>query len=284
MNDRRLEVMSGMPLQHMRFRFIRRNLHYITLAYILFAVIGIFVFDWPVLFVGTPAILIALLLTDGIARPGSSLLYPTITHGPRDSNRIALSFDDGPDPDVTPQVLDVLAQHGTRATFFVIGKWLDAHPELAQRIVDDGHVLGNHSWGHSRLQNFYFTKRHLHEIENCERAIMLITGSSLPVMYRPPIGLKSGALARAADRHNLLLVAWSLNSRDTRQPDPGKVARRVLKHIRGGDIVLLHDGHDLSGRHRPYCAQAVRLILEGLRAKGLACVTIPELLKSDKNA
>ncbi len=284
MHDRHHELMDAISSQHMRFRFIRWNLHYITHAYIIFSVIGIFVFDWSVLLIGIPAVLLVLLLTDGIARPGSSLFYPTITHGPRGSNRIALSFDDGPDPDVTPQVLDVLAQNGTRATFFVIGKRLDAYPELAKRMIADGHVLGNHSWSHSRLQNFYLTKRHLAEIESCERVIMRTTGSSSPTLYRPPIGLKSWDLARAADRHNLTLVAWSLHSCDTRQPDPGKVAGRVLRKICGGDIVLLHDGHDLPGRHRPYCAPAVQLILQGLRAKGLECVTIPELLGVHKNA
>ena len=272
------QATGDVPSPCMRLRFIRWNLHLITLAYIVFAAISILIFDWSALLLGIPAVLLVLLVANGIARPGSSLFYPTITHGPHDSNRVALSFDDGPDPDMTPQVLDVLAQGGTHATFFVIGKWLDLYPQLAKRMVAEGHVLGNHSWNHSRLQNFYFTKRHMQELENCEQAIKTATGGSLPVLYRPPVGLKSGDLARAAYRHNLILVTWSLHSHDSRLRDPEKIARRVLKKIRGGDIVLLHDGHDLSGRQRPYCAQAVRLILQGLRAKGLECVTIPELL------
>jgi len=269
---------KGVQSPHMSLRFIRWNLHLITLAYIVLATIGILIFGWPALWLGVPAVFLVLLVAFGMALPGSSLFYPTITHGPRDNSRIALSFDDGPDPDITPLVLDTLAQGNTHATFFVIGKWLVAHPELAKRIVTEGHVLGNHSWSHSRWQNFYFTKRHLQEIENCERAIQAANGSSSPVLYRPPVGLKSGDLARATYRHNLTLVAWSLHSQDTRRSDPEKIARRVLKKIRGGDIVLLHDGHDLTGRHRPYCALTVALILQGLRAKGLECVTIPELL------
>jgi peptidoglycan-N-acetylglucosamine deacetylase len=266
----------------MILQFIRCNLHHITLTYIVLASICILIFNWPALWLSIPAVLLVLLVTIGTAKTGSSIFYPTITHGPRDNNRVALSFDDGPDPQVTPQVLDVLAQYDARATFFVIGKWVDAYPELAKCIVADGHVLGNHSWSHSRLQNFYLTKRHLGEIESCERVITRTTGNSLPILYRPPIGLKSGDLARAAYRHNLTLVAWSLHSQDTRQSDPEKVARRVLRKICGGDIVLLHDGHDLPGRHRPYCAPAVQLILQGLRAKGLECVTIPELLVTHK--
>jgi peptidoglycan-N-acetylglucosamine deacetylase len=259
-------------------QFFRCNLHRIILAYIILAAIIILIYGWPAIWLSVPAVLMVLLVTIGIARPGSSIFYPTITHGPRDSNRIALSFDDGPDPEITPLVLDLLADANARATFFVIGKWLVAHPELAKRIVADGHVLGNHSWNHSRLQNFYFTKRHIQEIEECERIIKKITGNSSPVLYRPPIGLKSGELASAAYHCNLTLVAWSLHSHDTLLKDPQKIARRVLKNIRGGDIVLLHDGYDLRNKHRPYTVHAVQLILEGLRAKSLECVSIPELL------
>jgi peptidoglycan/xylan/chitin deacetylase (PgdA/CDA1 family) len=92
------------------------------------------------------------------------------------------------------------------------------------------------------------------------------------------VGLKSGELARAAWTRNLTIVAWSLHSRDTRLPGPNAIATRVLARIKAGDIVLLHDGHDLDARRRPHCVEAVRLILAGLQNKGLECVTIPELL------
>lgn len=259
-------------------RFLRCNLHHLSLAYIVVIAIGIGFFGWPALALVMIAVLLALLVTDGIARPSSSLFYPTLTHGPRGSRRVALSFDDGPDPEITPKVLDVLREGGAKATFFVIGKSLAAQPELARRMLAEGHVLGNHSWRHSRLQNFYFAKHHGEEIDRCEQAIAALAGDARPVLYRPPVGLKSGDLASAAYRRGLNLVAWSLHSRDTRQPDPERVAARVLAKIRGGDIVLLHDGHDLPGRQRPLCPQAVRLILRGLHERGLECVTIPELL------
>src|SRR5258706_14673831 len=103
--------------------------------------------------VGLPALFLAL-FADGIARPGSSVLYPTVRSGPRGRRRVALSFDDGPDPEVTPAVLDALAAYGARATFFAIGRSLEAHPELARRVLAEGHELGNHSWKHSRWQSF----------------------------------------------------------------------------------------------------------------------------------
>jgi peptidoglycan-N-acetylglucosamine deacetylase len=235
-------------------------------------------FGFSVLSLGLPMALFAALLTDGVARPASSVLYPTFTHGPRNQRRVALSFDDGPDPEVTPAVLDVLAAHGAHASFFVIGQSLAAQPALAQRMLAEGHELCNHSWRHSRWQNFWGVRALREEITRAEHAIGAFTGSVSRLLYRSPIGLKCPSLAKAAQQRGVRMIAWSLHSRDTRLRDPQRIAARVLSRIRPGDIVLMHDGHDLPGRHRPACGQAVALILAGLRGKGLECVTVSELL------
>ena len=236
-------------------------------------------FGSSALTLGLPAAVFLALCTDGIARPRSSLAYPTVTHGPRDRDRVALTFDDGPDPTVTPDVLSALAMYDTRATFFSIGRSLAAHPTLAHDIAAGGHELGNHSWQHSRWQNFFGAAAQAREIARGERAVAAVTGRRTPPLYRPPIGLKSPPFARAAQQARLTLVGWSLRSRDTLTADPERIAARVLRRIRPGDIVLLHDGHDQPGRHRPACARAVPLILRGLREKGLECSTVSELLK-----
>lgn len=259
----------------MRLRPLRFNLHFFMPPAILILAAGVTWGSWPALLAGAACVL---LIADGIARPASALFYPTVTHGPRDRRRVALSFDDGPDPRVTPLVLDALASSGAHATFFVIGRSCAAHPELARRIVAEGHVLGNHSWQHSRWQNFRFRKWQGEEIDRCQRAIAAVAGKAFAPLYRPPVGLKIGELGRALWRRRLVLVAWSLHSRDTRLAGPEEIAQRVLERVRSGDIVLLHDGHDRPGKHRPFCVQAVTLILLGLRQKGLQCVTIPELL------
>jgi len=236
-------------------------------------------FGFSMLSVGLPVALFVALVADGIVRPGSSTLYPTVTHGPRDGRRVALSFDDGPDPEVTPAVLDALAKHGARATFFTIGRSLEAHPQLARRLLGEGHELGNHSWRHSRRQGFLGTDAQVREIEAGAQTILALTGSQAQPLYRPPIGLKSPPLARAAWQQRLTLVGWSLHSRDTRTADPQRISQRVLERIAPGDIVLMHDGHDLPGRHRPACARALPSILRGLRENGLDCVTVSELLE-----
>lgn len=250
----------------------------LTLAYAAATAGAVGAFGVSALSLGIPSAGLLALIADGVARPGSSLFYPTVTHGPRNSRRVALSFDDGPDPEVTPSVLEALAEYSARATFFSIGRLLEKHPQLAGRLVAHGHELGNHSWRHSRWQNFFGEEELAREIERGARAIAAVTGSPVEPLYRPPIGLKSPPLARAARRYRLTLVAWSLHSGDTRTSDPKRIAQRVLNRIRPGDIVLMHDGHDRPTQHRAACAQAVPLILRGLSEKGLECVTVSELL------
>jgi peptidoglycan/xylan/chitin deacetylase (PgdA/CDA1 family) len=198
--------------------------------------------------------------------------------GSRRSRRLALTFDDGPDPTVTPAVLDALARHGARATFFAIGRSLDAHPQLARRVLAEGHELANHSWHHARWQSFAGVREQIEEIERGERAIAHIAGDGRTPLYRAPFGIKSPPFVLAAQAKQLTMVAWSLHSRDTRVRDPEAIAARVLRRIRPGDIVLMHDGHDLPGRHRSAAAAALPRVLAGLRAKELECVTVSELL------
>ena len=227
--------------------------------------------------VGASAAFLAV-LTDGIFRPSSSVLYPTISHGPRDRPRVALTFDDGPDPEVTPSILDTLDAAGARATFFVIGRHLQRHRHIATRALREGHELGNHSWMHSYFQNFYRTDQQQSDVERSTRLIQELSGSDAEPLYRPPVGLKSPPLARVAHARKLKVIAWSLHSRDTLARDVDATAARVLSRITAGDIVLMHDGHDREGRHRRLAAAALPLILRGLRERGLSSVTVSELL------
>ena len=217
-------------------------------------------------------------LADGIFRPSSSVFYPTVVRGSPQAPRIALTFDDGPDPASTPAILETLAQFGARATFFVIGRYLERHQTLAREIVAAGHELGNHSWGHLPWQNFYSSRKHLADIERTADLIRSITGSTEEPLYRPPVGLKSPEFARAALARQLKVIAWSVHSRDTFAQRWQSIARRVLNRVRNGDIVLLHDGHAAEGRHRSNAVNALPLILCGLQAQGLQPVTVSELL------
>jgi peptidoglycan-N-acetylglucosamine deacetylase len=219
-------------------------------------------------------------LTDGIFRPSSSVLYPTISHGPRDRPRVALTFDDGPDPEVTPTILDALEAAKAHATFFVIGRHLERHRDIAARALCEGHELGNHSWMHSYFQNFYRTNRQRSDLDRSTRLIQELSGSSADPLYRSPVGLKSPALARVAHARKLKVIAWSLHSRDTFTRDADATAALVLSRIAPGDIVLMHDGHERDDHHRGTAAAALPAILRGLRERGLTSVTVSELLRS----
>jgi peptidoglycan-N-acetylglucosamine deacetylase len=227
--------------------------------------------------VGAGAAFLAV-LTDGIFRPSSSVLYPTISRGPRTLPQVALTFDDGPDPEVTPLVLDALGRSGARATFFVIGRHLERHTAIAARAVAEGHELGNHSWMHSYFQNFYRTGQHRADVERSTRLIQQLSGTTTEPLYRAPVGLKSPPLARVAHARKLTVIAWSLHSRDTMTRDHKSIVARVLSRVGPGDIVLMHDGHERDGEHRHRGAAALPLILSGLQARGLRCVTVSNLL------
>jgi peptidoglycan-N-acetylglucosamine deacetylase len=220
-----------------------------------------------------------LVLTDGIFRPSSSVFYPTISHGPRDRPHVALTFDDGPDPQVTPSILDALAGAGARATFFTIGRHLQKHRDIAVRALREGHEIGNHSWMHSYFQNFYRTNHQRSDVDRSTRLIQELSGSNAEPLYRSPVGLKSPALARVAHARRLRVIAWSLHSRDTFTRDADATAAVVLSRVAPGDIVLMHDGHERDGRHRGTAAGALPAILGGLRERGLKCVTVSELLR-----
>lgn len=237
----------------------------------------IFDLSWPGVL--APLGIYLALLLDGVFRPVSPWLMPVISHGPRDVPAVALSFDDGPDAEVTPEVLDILKSDGARATFFTIGRHLESHPEIAARIVAEGHELGNHSYDHSALLNLARAPAMQAEILRGAGAVQRITGKTSPPLYRPPVGLKNPPLAKVAGRLGLKVVAWSLHSRDTLYRNPQAVAKRVLSRVRPGDIILMHDGHNLPGKIRPATTRALCLILQGLREKGLETVTVSDLIK-----
>lgn len=256
---------------------VRRYEPRIAVAYTLLMLAGWGWFGWPLLWPGLVALLLWVIAVDGVVRPGSGLFIENVTHGPRGSGAVALTFDDGPDPEVTPAVLDELKRGGAQASFFVVGTALAAQPELARRMLAEGHVVANHSWHHSYKQSFRLHRWQTEELLRAEQSIEAATGRPSTKLYRPPVGLKTGDLARAVDDLGLRMVAWSVHSRDTLDPDPRSIAQRVLKRVRSGDIVLLHDGSRVPGG-RKRCVEATRLILAGLREKGLRCVTLTELL------
>jgi peptidoglycan/xylan/chitin deacetylase (PgdA/CDA1 family) len=166
-------------------------------------------------------------------------IHPTVrTTG--DPQSIALTFDDGPNPAVTPQLLRLLARHGVKATFFLIGRHVRANASLAGEIVSAGHSVGNHTLSHVNLMRSS-TRTARRELDLCSEEIAAACGAR-PRLLRPPYGLRRPGLKRIAAAVGLdWIVMWSRHAWDWRPQDHAKVSLR-LQAVRGGDVVLLHDG------------------------------------------
>jgi len=200
-------------------------------------------------------------------------------HSPRrglasNRTRVALTFDDGPNGADTAAVLDALARHHARATFFVVGEAARKHPELVRRMVDEGHVVGSHTDTHTKLA--WLSRATIdRELADAEAAIVA-SGAPAPVWFRAPHGFKSPFLPGALARRGMRLVAWSHGVWDTDRPGADVIAERAIGCLRDGEILLLHDG--TVGADRSQTATALDRILSAAAERGVQLVTIPEIL------
>lgn len=184
--------------------------------------------------------------------------------------RLALTFDDGPHPQNTPWLLDILAQYRAKATFYVIGQNARRYPEILRRIVAEGHEIGNHSYTHPVLSRLG-DGNVLREIDRTQQVIWDIVGA-VPVTMRPPYGAFSQRQMRMLfDQRNISSVVWSVDPQDWRRPGVSVVADRMVRGARPGAVILAHDIHGPTVR-------AVPAALEGILARGLQPVTISDLL------
>lgn len=185
---------------------------------------------------------------------------------------VALTFDDGPYPDTTPQVLDILKHYQVKATFFWVGAVLVNFPDVAKRVVAEGHAVGNHTWNHKYggLDDDAISR----EIDRTTQLIFETTGAQT-TLFRPPGGYLNNGLVDYAAAHKYSTIMWSTSSADT---DPNATApmlvNNVVNSIHSGSIVLLHDG----GGDRATTVQALPAIIEGLQQQGYQFVTVSELL------
>jgi peptidoglycan-N-acetylglucosamine deacetylase len=206
----------------------------------------------------------------GAVTPSSQLFGPTITRL-NDKSSIGITFDDGPNPKVTPQILDLLGRHNAKATFFLIGRHVRAFPALAKEIAARGHAIGNHTETHPAL-TFLTPAQIAVQLGRCDEAILSATGTKSRWM-RPPFGYRSPWLAGIVrQRGGAGVVMWSKAAYDWRLRHPAPVIER-LRRVRGGDIVLLHDGdHRVLEGNRLHVVKALEHWLPRWKDQGL-CFT-----------
>lgn len=191
-------------------------------------------------------------------------------------NEVALTIDDGPDPAVTPQVLELLDRYQVKATFFCIGDRVAQYPELCREIVRRGHAVENHSQHHRHHFSLLGPAGFAREIQAAQATLTAITGRP-PVFFRAPAGLRNPFLDPVLARLGLRLASWSVRGFDTCTRDAQAVKKRLLRGVRPGAILLLHDGNAArSAGNRPVILEALPAVLEAAAAAGLRFVTLRE--------
>jgi peptidoglycan/xylan/chitin deacetylase (PgdA/CDA1 family) len=218
-----------------------------------------------------------LLLTAAGLWPRSRLLGPNLLRLPAAARRrVALTMDDGPDPEVTPRVLDLLDGAGAKASFFCIGYRARRHPALCREIVARGHRVENHGDSHSKAFAAFGPRRLHAEIAACQAALADITGQA-PRFFRPTAGLRSPLLEPVLARLDLRLATWTRRGFDGRSGDVERVFHRLADGLAAGDILLLHDGHPARGVDGSAVILAVLpRLLDALARESLETVTLAD--------
>ena len=177
---------------------------------------------------------------------------------------IYLTFDDGPDENITPRLLELLSKHKIKATFFMVGQKAERYPEIVLQIHKNGHIIGNHSYTHPHL--IFKSKEIIEgEIKRTDKAVFEITGKR-PTLFRPPHGQFGFAVLSVLKSTNHRMVLWSASSQDYKvKTSTEKIQARMKKYVRPGKIVLMHDGHLQS----PHMLKALENILDGIKEQNL---------------
>jgi peptidoglycan/xylan/chitin deacetylase (PgdA/CDA1 family) len=201
----------------------------------------------------------------------------TFTGLPRGSRQIALTYDDGPNDPHTLRLLELLAKHGVHATFFMIGRYVQQRPDLAREILKAGHVVGNHTFTHPLL-TFKSEAEVGQELSQCRSALQDAIGEPAN-LFRPPFGGRRPAVLRIARELGLQPVMWNVTGYDWTAPPAEVIERKVSKQIRGGDVILLHDGgHQQMGADRCQTVIATDHLIARYKSEGYNFLTIPQMM------
>lgn len=189
-----------------------------------------------------------------------------------DNMEIALTFDDGPHPRYTPQILDILDEYGIKATFFMIGENIKYYPNAAREVLSRGHEIGNHTYHHKTLKPLCDNDI-LQEVESCEHELSGL-GAPHTLLLRPPEGSMNEQVRRVVGDLDYRIILWDLDTKDWAHTPPQEISRHILSDIEAGDIILMHD---FIGHNSP-TPEALRLFIPELLSRGYKFVTVSQLL------
>lgn len=226
-----------------------------------------------------PLVLLLSFVAYGYFIPASPVFGKVYYKGNTLEKVVALTLDDGPNEPYTSQILDILATYGIEATFFTTGRNVELYPEIAKRIIAEGHILGNHSYTH--MANHALTTQGSEDIKLAQNTIFKIVGLR-PHLYRPPHGKKSPWELQYLKSENMIEVTWSVSTEELNARPAELVAQDILKKTKPGGIILLHDGygndHNSPEADKTLTVKVLPIIIESLQDKGYKFVTVPELL------
>lgn len=181
---------------------------------------------------------------------------------------IALTFDDGP-TEYTAAVLDLLKEFNRKATFFLIGRQVEKYPELAKRIIAEGHTIGNHTYSHRKTTGFLNAREMEAEIRECDRAIQAVTSRKVK-FYRPPFGVTNPSVKKAVQETGHTVMGWSIRSLDTVIREEENILNRILRRLEPGKVILLHDTS-------PKSVNVLRQLLQEMEERSLGTVTLDQM-------
>jgi len=194
------------------------------------------------------------------------------------ARQLGLTYDDGPNDPHTLRLLEVLARHNVKATFFVIGRYLKQRPDIARELVRAGHIVGNHTFSHPNLI-FASARQTAMQLRDCEQALTDAVGEHSR-LFRPPFGGRRPATLKIARALGLEPVMWNVTGWDWKGKPSEYLERKVIQQIRGGDVVLLHDGsHAAFGADRSQTVVATERLITRYKSEGYEFVTIPEMME-----
>lgn len=217
------------------------------------------------------------LLTFSVIQLSASFFLPVFYNGDTTSKLIALTFDDGPNKDVTPKVLNLLEKYNINATFFCIGSRIAGNEALVQRIHQNGHIIGNHSYSHANTFDFFSTSKVKLELEKTEQLILSITGKQMQ-LFRPPFGITNPKIAKVVSLSDYKTIGWSIRTFDAVSDNKKRILKKVNDQLQNGSVILLHDVNE-------YVLDILEEIILLAQSRGYGFVTIDKMfsIKAYKN-
>ncbi len=209
--------------------------------------------------------------------PYSQIFGKFVWHGDRNKKEIALTFDDGPNSPYTNEILDLLSKENVKATFFMVGKCIERDPKTAKKILDEGHVVGNHSLSHE-FKNYFKSLSFEKEIASNQKIIKDNLGIS-PALYRSPWLFRHPILLKTLKKQKLTPISGQFcHSLEVSQIDSQKIANNVLKISKNGSIIIFHDGKESVGGNRSETVKALETVIPELKKRGYRLVSVSDLL------